>query len=217
MTVHVPGRPWSLDPLIGEARRRMRRRRLLAVVCVLTAIVTAGAAVSFQSRRARSPAGRTFRTGFRRRRRIAAASRSSVARRPSGAGGLRAGDAGRCRMPERAGVAGERGRHRQTRRRAGDAAVRGASRAQWRGSPGRGRPGSRFEVLAARGWLRSCRLGTQHGRLGLPAARRGWSEPLSAYVRRRASPPGLGPLGRHPLTPSQPLTTPLALRFRCGR
>jgi hypothetical protein len=42
MTVHVPRLPLSLDPLMAEAKRRMRERRLL--VAVLIVVVAGGAA-----------------------------------------------------------------------------------------------------------------------------------------------------------------------------
>jgi hypothetical protein len=35
MTAHVPRLPFPLDPLIAEAKRRMRRRRLLGAVLIL--------------------------------------------------------------------------------------------------------------------------------------------------------------------------------------
>jgi hypothetical protein len=44
MTLGVPRLPFSLDPLIGEARRRMRRRRVLvAVLLVVVGLITAAA------------------------------------------------------------------------------------------------------------------------------------------------------------------------------
>jgi hypothetical protein len=42
MTLHVPHLPFSLDPLIAEAKRRMRHRRLLVALTV--ALLAAGAA-----------------------------------------------------------------------------------------------------------------------------------------------------------------------------
>lgn len=45
MTAHLPRLPFSLDPLIAEAKRRARQRRLLlAVMCVVVALAV-GAAV----------------------------------------------------------------------------------------------------------------------------------------------------------------------------
>jgi hypothetical protein len=54
MTLRVPRLPFPFDPLIAEAKRRMRRRRLLVAVAVL-GIVGAIAAAGVIS--ARSPAG----------------------------------------------------------------------------------------------------------------------------------------------------------------
>ena len=47
MTVNVPPLPFSLDPLMAEARRRARQRRVL-VELVASAVVAAGAALGFQ-------------------------------------------------------------------------------------------------------------------------------------------------------------------------
>lgn len=44
MTVHVPRLPFSLDPLMAEARRRTRKRRML--VAALAALAAGGAAVA---------------------------------------------------------------------------------------------------------------------------------------------------------------------------
>jgi hypothetical protein len=53
MTAHIRRLPWSLDPLIAEAKRRMRRRQLLiAAVLVLLAGGTAAGVIA-----ARTPAG----------------------------------------------------------------------------------------------------------------------------------------------------------------
>ena len=50
MTLHVPGLPFSLDPLIAEAKRRARQRRLLlAAVAVLIAGGSLGAAFAVRS------------------------------------------------------------------------------------------------------------------------------------------------------------------------
>lgn len=47
MTVHAPRLPFSLDPLMAEAKRRMQKRRvLLGVLAVLIVAGTAGAAVA---------------------------------------------------------------------------------------------------------------------------------------------------------------------------
>ncbi len=42
VTTHVPRLSFSLDPLIAEAKRRMRQRRLLAAALVLAAAATGG-------------------------------------------------------------------------------------------------------------------------------------------------------------------------------
>jgi hypothetical protein len=42
MTAHVPGLPFSLDPLMAEAKRRMRKRRML--IALLAVLIGAGAA-----------------------------------------------------------------------------------------------------------------------------------------------------------------------------
>jgi len=52
MTVQVPRLPFSLDPLIAEAKRRMRRRRYLILALALVAVAV-GVAVAFGS----SPGG----------------------------------------------------------------------------------------------------------------------------------------------------------------
>ena len=44
MTLHVPRLPFSLDPLIAEAKRRMRRRRFLVAVAIATVGAGVGAA-----------------------------------------------------------------------------------------------------------------------------------------------------------------------------
>src|SRR5262249_13224918 len=50
MTVQVPRLPFSLDPLIAEARRRARQRRfLLALVAVLVAVAVGGAVFATRS------------------------------------------------------------------------------------------------------------------------------------------------------------------------
>jgi hypothetical protein len=43
MTLHIPRLPFSLDPLIAEAKRRARQRRLLLAVLALVALGGAGA------------------------------------------------------------------------------------------------------------------------------------------------------------------------------
>jgi hypothetical protein len=48
MMLHVPRLPFSVDPLIAEARRRARRRRWL-IVCVLVAAAAAAAALELRS------------------------------------------------------------------------------------------------------------------------------------------------------------------------
>ena len=49
MTVRVPRLPFSLDPLISEAKRRARQRRLL-VALVASAVVAAGGVLGFELR-----------------------------------------------------------------------------------------------------------------------------------------------------------------------
>jgi hypothetical protein len=50
MTLHAPRLPFSLDPLMAEAKRRMRKRRvLIAVLAVLVVGGAAGGAVSLTS------------------------------------------------------------------------------------------------------------------------------------------------------------------------
>jgi hypothetical protein len=49
MTLHVPRLPFSLDPLIAEAKRRARQRRVL-VALVLAVVVAAGAVLGFELR-----------------------------------------------------------------------------------------------------------------------------------------------------------------------
>jgi hypothetical protein len=49
MTVHVPRLPLSLHPLMAEAKRRARQRRVL-VALVVAAVVAAGAALGFELR-----------------------------------------------------------------------------------------------------------------------------------------------------------------------
>jgi hypothetical protein len=46
MTLHVPRLPVALDPLIGEARRRMRRRRVLLAVLLVVVGLTIAAALT---------------------------------------------------------------------------------------------------------------------------------------------------------------------------
>jgi hypothetical protein len=58
MTTHVPRLAFSLDPLMAEAKRRMRKRRILiATLALLTAGGVAGAAVVLTSSSAVQPAG----------------------------------------------------------------------------------------------------------------------------------------------------------------
>jgi hypothetical protein len=47
MNAHAPRLPFSLDPLMAEARRRARQRRVIAAL-VATAVVAAGAVLSFE-------------------------------------------------------------------------------------------------------------------------------------------------------------------------
>ena len=57
MTVHVLRPPFSLDTLVAEAKRRMRKRRVLtAVLAVLIGGGAAGAAVALNSSSALQPA-----------------------------------------------------------------------------------------------------------------------------------------------------------------
>jgi hypothetical protein len=50
MTAHLPRLPFSLDPLIAEAKRRARQRRLLlAVVCAAVVLVVGGAVFATRS------------------------------------------------------------------------------------------------------------------------------------------------------------------------
>jgi hypothetical protein len=50
MTVHLPRLAFSLDPLIAEAKRRARQRRLLlAVVCAVAALAVGGAVFATRS------------------------------------------------------------------------------------------------------------------------------------------------------------------------
>jgi hypothetical protein len=49
MTAHLPRLPFSLDPLMAEAKRRARQRRLL-VTLVALAVVAAGAVLGFELR-----------------------------------------------------------------------------------------------------------------------------------------------------------------------
>jgi len=55
MTVHVPRLPISVDPLIAEAKRRMRKRRVLAAVLIIALAV--GAPLALRTPGA-TPAGR---------------------------------------------------------------------------------------------------------------------------------------------------------------
>jgi hypothetical protein len=55
MTLHVPRLPFSLDPLIAEAKRRARLRRLL--VALIAVVVAAAAAVLTEELRAQGPVG----------------------------------------------------------------------------------------------------------------------------------------------------------------
>jgi hypothetical protein len=49
MATHLPRLPLSLDPLVAEAKRRARRRRVL-VALLAVAVVAAGAAIGFELR-----------------------------------------------------------------------------------------------------------------------------------------------------------------------
>ena len=56
MTARVPRLPFSLDPLIAEAKQRMRRRRLLlAAMFALVAATTAGVIASGEARPVADP------------------------------------------------------------------------------------------------------------------------------------------------------------------
>jgi hypothetical protein len=57
MTLHAPRMPFSLDPLMAEAKRRMRQRRLL--VGLIAALLAAGAAAGAYVLEAPGPAGPT--------------------------------------------------------------------------------------------------------------------------------------------------------------
>ncbi|HEY2209520.1 MAG TPA: hypothetical protein VGH26_09535 [Gaiellaceae bacterium] len=48
MTLHVPRLPFSLDPLIAEAKRRARRRRWLMLFVLVAAVATAAAALELR-------------------------------------------------------------------------------------------------------------------------------------------------------------------------
>jgi hypothetical protein len=63
MTSHVSGLPFSLHPLMAEAKRRMRQRRLLLAVllaAVVGAVIGAALAVQTSSPSATRPIGRAF-------------------------------------------------------------------------------------------------------------------------------------------------------------
>jgi hypothetical protein len=47
MTLHLPRLPFSLDPLMAEAKRRARQRRML-VALVVSAVVAAGAVLAVE-------------------------------------------------------------------------------------------------------------------------------------------------------------------------
>jgi hypothetical protein len=65
MTANVPRLPFSLDPLMAEAKRRMRKRRVLvAVLAVLIGGGVVGAAVGLTSSSAVQPAGRCKAGGY---------------------------------------------------------------------------------------------------------------------------------------------------------
>ena len=50
MTLHVPRLPFALDPLIGEAKRRARQRRLLvALIAILVVVIAAGLTLGLRS------------------------------------------------------------------------------------------------------------------------------------------------------------------------
>jgi hypothetical protein len=49
MTLHVPRLPFSLDPLIAEAKRRARRRRWVILLVLVVAAATAAAALELRS------------------------------------------------------------------------------------------------------------------------------------------------------------------------
>ena len=49
MTVRVPHLPFSLDPLVAEAKRRARQRRMLVALAVLLAGLALGLIFAFRS------------------------------------------------------------------------------------------------------------------------------------------------------------------------
>lgn len=57
MTFRVPRLPFSLDPLMAEAKRRARQRRMLTALALLLAGLGAGLAFAFGSPGGRSPSG----------------------------------------------------------------------------------------------------------------------------------------------------------------
>lgn len=56
MTLHVPRLPFSLDPLIAEAKQRARRRRWLILLLVVAAAATAAATLALRSASGSAPA-----------------------------------------------------------------------------------------------------------------------------------------------------------------
>ena len=57
MTVRAPRFPFTLDPLMAEAKRRARQRRVLIALAVLLAALAIGLTFAFRSPGGRSPNG----------------------------------------------------------------------------------------------------------------------------------------------------------------
>jgi hypothetical protein len=57
MTVRVPRLPFSVDPLMAEAKRRAQQRRMLIALAVLLVGLTVGLTFAFRSPGGRSPNG----------------------------------------------------------------------------------------------------------------------------------------------------------------
>jgi hypothetical protein len=57
MTLPVPRLPFSLDPLMAEAKRRARQRRMLIALAILLAGLAVGLTLAFRSPGGRSPEG----------------------------------------------------------------------------------------------------------------------------------------------------------------
>jgi hypothetical protein len=66
MTAHVPRLPFSLDPLVAEAKRRARQRRVLVIAVVVVVVIGAVAGTTlalrpgFHSAAATKPTGTIF-------------------------------------------------------------------------------------------------------------------------------------------------------------